>query len=101
MFNLNNIQETTKYFADQFTTYAVAKDAKEFTKKSQEFTVSLIDAQYKATIAAFDAIGAFAGTESTTYLDKAKEVVNTVTENAKEIIQTGTFKSATHAGHKK
>ena len=43
MFNLNTIQETTKYFADQFATYAVAKDVKEYTKKSQDFTVSLID----------------------------------------------------------
>lgn len=101
MFNLNTIQETTKYFADQFATYAVAKDVKEFTKKSQDFAVSVIDAQHKATVAAFDAFGAFAGKESTTYLDKAKEVVDTVTENAKEIIQTGTLKSVTHAGHKK
>ena len=50
MFNLNTIQETTKYFADQFATYAVAKDVKEYTKKSQDFTVALIDAQYKACL---------------------------------------------------
>ena len=101
MFNLNTIQETTKYFADQFAQYAVAKDVKEFTKKSQDFAVSVIDAQHKATVATFDAFGAFAGKESTTYLDKAKEVVDTVTENAKEIIQTGTLKSFTNVGHKK
>ena len=101
MFNLNTIQETTKYFADQFATYAVAKDVKEFTKKSQDFAVSVIDVQHKATVATFDAFGAFAGTGSTTYLDKAKEVVDTVTENAKEIIQTGTLKSFANVGHKK
>ena len=101
MFNLNTIQETTKYFADQFAHYAVAKDVKEFTKKSQDFAVAVIDAQYKATVATFDAIGSFAGKESTTYLEKAKEVVDTVTENAKEIIQTGTIKAFANAGYKK
>ena len=101
MFNLNTIQEITKYFADQFATYAVAKDVKEFTKKSQDFAVAVIEAQHKATVATFDAFGAFAGKESTTYLEKAKEVVDTVTENAKEIIQTGTIKAFVNAGHKK
>ena len=101
MFNLNTIQDTTKYFADQFAQYAVAKDVKEFTKKSQDFAVAVIEAQHKATVATFDAFGAFAGKESTTYLEKAKEIVDTVTENAKEIIQTGTLKSFANAGHKK
>lgn len=95
MFNLNTIQETAKYINDQFVQYAVAKDVKDFTKKSQDFTVALIDAQYEATVSAFDAFGKFAGKEYTTYLDKAKEVVNSVTENTKELIQTGTIKSFT------
>jgi hypothetical protein len=101
MFDLNTIQQTTKYFADQFNTFYINKDIKEMTKKSQNFLVSLIDINAKAAVATIDVLSTFAGTDSTTYLDKAKEAVDTVTENAKEIIQTGTIKSFAYAGHKK
>jgi hypothetical protein len=101
MFDLNTFKETSKYFADQFTSYATPKDVKELTKKSQDFTLALIDANAEATLTAIQAFGEFAGSESTTYLLKVTEVVNQITENAKEIVQTGTFKAPSYAGYKK
>jgi hypothetical protein len=97
MFDLNSIQETTKYFTNQFTN----KDVKEFTKKSQDFLVSLIDANAKATYASIEAFGTLAGSEFTKYLLPTTQAVDQLTENAKEIIKSGTFKIAPYAGHKK
>jgi len=97
MFDLNSIQETTKYFTNQFTN----KDVKEFTKKSQDFIVSLIDANAKATYAGIEAFGTLAGPEFTKYLLPTTQAVDQLTENAKEIIKSGTFKTNAYAGHKK
>jgi len=77
------------------------KELQDVQKKSKEFALSVLDAQTKATLSGLEAFGKFAGKESTTYLLKVTELVDTTYENAKEIIQTGTIKGFAHAGDKK
>ena len=85
----------------QSEVHSLSKDVKEFTKKSQDFIVSLIDANAKATYAGIEAFGTLAGPEFTKYLLPTTQAVDQLTENAKEIIKSGTFKTNAYAGYKK
>jgi hypothetical protein len=94
----------TKTFETQAKMLAEAMqpvELQDVQKKSKEFALALLDTQTKATMSGLEAFGKFAGKESTTYLLKVTELVDTTYTNAKEIIQTGTIKGFAHAGDKK
>jgi hypothetical protein len=94
----------TKTFETQSKMFADVMQPHEFKdvqQKSKDFALTVLDAQTKAIVSGIEAFGKFAGKESTTYLLKVTELVDTTYTNAKEIIQTGTIKGFAHAGDKK
>ena len=99
--DFTTIQKTLETQSKIFTDALQPKELKDVQKKSKEFALTMLDAQTKAIMSGIEALGKFAGKESTTYLLKVTELVDTTYENAKEIIETGTIKGFAYAGDKK
>jgi|TARA_R110000868_G_scaffold406624_1_gene687208 hypothetical protein len=62
----------------------------EFTKKSQEFTTSVIDFNTQAALFGIDLMKKSVGSESTTYLKMVSESIESISKNAKKVV-TGDF----------
>ena len=99
--DFTTIQKTFETQVKNFADVMQPKELKDAQKKSKEFALTVLDAQTKAILSGIEALGKFAGKESTTYLLKVTELVDTTYENAKEIIETGTIKGFAYAGDKK
>lgn len=98
MFDFNKSFTT---FANQFNPAQVSKEAKEYSDKLKDFSVTMLETNVKATLSTIEAVNQFAGSESTKYLMQLTEAVDNLTDNAKEIIESIPFKSFAYAGHKK
>lgn len=99
--DFTTIQKTFETQSKIFADALQPKELKDVQKKSKDFALTVLDAQTKAILTGIEALGQFAGKESTTYLLKVTELVDTTYENAKEIIETGTIKGFAYAGDKK
>ena len=99
--DFTTIQKTFETQSKIFADAMQPKELKEIQKKSKEFALSILDAQTKAVLTGIEAVGKFAGKDSTTYLLKVTQLVDTTYENAKEVIETGTIKGFAYAGDKK
>lgn len=99
--DFTTIQKTFETQSKIFVDALQPKELKDVQKKSKQFALTVLDAQTKALLSGIEALGQFAGKESTTYLLKVTELVDTTYENAKEIIETGTIKGFAYAGDKK
>jgi len=62
----------------------------DFTKKSQEFTTSVIDFNTQAALFGVEMFKKTLGSESTTYLKMVSESIESFSNNAKKVI-TGDF----------
>jgi hypothetical protein len=58
----------------------------EFTKKSQEFTTSIINFNTQAALFGIDLMKKSVGSESTTYLKMVSESIESVSNNAKKVV---------------
>lgn len=99
--DFTTIQKTFQTQAKMFADIMQPNELKDIQNKSKEFALSVLDASTKATLTGIEAVGKFAGPNSTTYLLEVTKLVDTTYENAKEIIQNGTIKGFAHAGDKK
>ena len=99
--DFTTIQKTFETQSKIFTDALQPKELKEVQKKSQDFALALLDASTKATLTGIEALGQFAGKESTTYLLQVTKLVDSTYENAKEVIKTGKIKGFAYAGDKK
>ena len=99
--DFTTIQKTFETQAKIFADMMQPNELKDIQKKSKDFALTVLEAQTKAVLSGLETVGKFAGKESTTYLLKVTELVDTTYENAKEIIETGTIKGFAYAGDKK
>ena len=58
----------------------------EFTKRTQEFTTSVIDFNTQAALFGVDVVKKTVGSESTTYLKMVSESIESFSKNAKKIV---------------